>query len=637
MLINYYKKFNGALDQNGDFNLNCISATYDSKYINEIPEATFTMCYSDEKEICEQIECGCYITCNVPNGTRQYFKIWNIDIDTETDEFTIFCRQDFYDNVFSYVMHNVEGVKDVYLLDTGNVNGQQALEKLLATHPHLKAHSDITKISRAKWVDKRIGEALLGNDDNSFINRWGGELYIDKFDIYMLNRIGHDNGVQISYGKNIAGVKVQIDFDTVVTKYIPRGYNGIKLEGRTPWVISPKFNDYAEPHESIIKFEDIKVKEKESDEEGYDTIEQAREEMVRRCMDLFEYEHVDEPTLNIEVKMEYIGDTEEYKELKQLEFVDKGDIIYCKHSLLKHNTKARCIRCTWDILTQKMLTVEIGNINKNYFAIQNGINNTVNNAFDNNGNLKSSNLSGIINSTQAKLIASRQADNKHTVATIVEDVNKNSDRYGSIATGSFGMQISNRQRSNGDWEYKDFIKGGHVFGDCIDKGTIGSNGTAINLETGYCVFNNGLIGNPNAHFSFNDLHLYGKNMNIWLKDGRINFGGDKINIGADCGCNINYSTINKCNIVNSNVSNSNLSNCNVGGTKLETIKSKVNELENKSSDTSVKIDNLQQTITTLQNKNAELEKQVKELKDEIGKHNLRLIKIENKLNIVNNI
>ena len=41
--------------------------------------------------------------------------------------------------------------------------------------------SDISIINNSRLVRKNVVTALIGNDDNSFLNRWGGELDVDNF------------------------------------------------------------------------------------------------------------------------------------------------------------------------------------------------------------------------------------------------------------------------------------------------------------------------------------------------------------------------------------------------------------------------------------------------------------------------
>ena len=73
-------------------------------------------------------------------------------------------------------------------------------------------YSDITTTASARIVRKNPVEALLDNDqDNSFINRWGGELKRDNFDVKMLRNRGMNRGVVIEHKKNLLGYEGSVD------------------------------------------------------------------------------------------------------------------------------------------------------------------------------------------------------------------------------------------------------------------------------------------------------------------------------------------------------------------------------------------------------------------------------------------
>ncbi|MEG1463199.1 MAG: phage tail spike protein, partial [Anaerorhabdus sp.] len=55
-----------------------------------------------------------------------------------------------------------------------NKNGQQTLNILMEGTKY-SGQSNITKISTAYYVTKNLMEALSSDDENSFLNRWGGE------------------------------------------------------------------------------------------------------------------------------------------------------------------------------------------------------------------------------------------------------------------------------------------------------------------------------------------------------------------------------------------------------------------------------------------------------------------------------
>ena len=67
---------------------------------------------------------------------------------------------------------------------------------------------------------KNFIHALNGGEDNSFTNRWGGEIIYDNFQVIVNKRAGGDYGVQVLYGKNIEknGISEEADFQNVVTR-----------------------------------------------------------------------------------------------------------------------------------------------------------------------------------------------------------------------------------------------------------------------------------------------------------------------------------------------------------------------------------------------------------------------------------
>lgn len=69
--------------------------------------------------------------------------------------------------------------------------------------------------------------------------------------------------------------------DSLITRVIPTGYDGICISGTTPWVDSPLINNYSHVFESEQRFEDIKLKgtpnNKGENAEGFDTQEQVNE------------------------------------------------------------------------------------------------------------------------------------------------------------------------------------------------------------------------------------------------------------------------------------------------------------------------------------------------------------------------
>lgn len=95
--------------------------------------------------------------------------------------------------------------RDCFLLDIRptDKNGQDALDLMTAPNHKYQAKSDIKTLSTAYYQMKNLIEAINGSDENSFVNRWGGEILYDNYNVTIDERVGGDYGVEVLYGKNI--------------------------------------------------------------------------------------------------------------------------------------------------------------------------------------------------------------------------------------------------------------------------------------------------------------------------------------------------------------------------------------------------------------------------------------------------
>ena len=129
----------------------------------------------------------------------------------------------------------MDSAHEVFLVDsrpTGK-NGQEALDILTAGTKY-SGRSDITKASTAYYVRKNLIEALNSDDEQSFLNRWGGEILFDNYTVIINTRAGGDYDVSVAYGKNLTEIRENINLEAVCTRIVPVAYNGYTLDGQKP-------------------------------------------------------------------------------------------------------------------------------------------------------------------------------------------------------------------------------------------------------------------------------------------------------------------------------------------------------------------------------------------------------------------
>ena len=351
-MIEVYVSTNTNYKKNGDITLTPLSCYFEMG-LDGISQIELTHEYDDLGRW-EYLVNDNVIAAPTPYSDKQLFRLYKRE--KSDDEVTVYARHIFYDNLGNYLI-------DVRPTDK---NGQQALD-IMFSGTKFTAHSDITTVNTSYYVRKNIVEAIAGDDENSFINRWGGERLYDNYDVYIMRQIGSDKGVRAEFGHNLEAIEESVDDENVVTRIIPVAYNGYTLEGSEPWVDSPKIGSYAEVKGAVIEFSNIKLQEDcSTGKTGYANLTELRAALVKACEDEYA-KGIDEPTVNYNVNMVELANTVEYKDYKQLETVEVGDTIYCRHKAIKIEVKARCIRIKWNCITKENEEVELGNFLENYF------------------------------------------------------------------------------------------------------------------------------------------------------------------------------------------------------------------------------------------------------------------------------
>lgn len=456
-MIEIYLKTNTNYDKNGDITLNPTSCTYkDSENLITLEH------FIDDEGRWKYINFENVIAAE-ENGKKKLYRIYNVV--RELYSVTAYARPIFYDLI------------DKVLLDVRPTNklGQEALNIILAD-TGFTGHSNISNSNTAYYVRKNIVESLLGDEENSFINRWGGEFYCENFDIYINDRIGADNGVRVEFGYNLNEIEEDVNIEEVVTRIIPTGYDGIMLDGETPWVDSPLINKYTQPKMRVIEFSDVKVKESSDDEEGFDTIEEARAELIRQCNLLYEND-IDKPTVNYKIDMINLANTTAYKDFKMLVEVNKGDTVTCYIKHLDIDVKARVIDYERDLITGEYTYIELGNVVSNFFNEQADIQSKVNNILNSNGSVKAQTLEGTINAIQAQFKALKDVAQPQDIrAMLFEDRVEDSPTFGCMCIGTMGFEIaSSFKPGTKEWDFKTFGTGQGFYADYIVAGVLNAN------------------------------------------------------------------------------------------------------------------------------------------------------------------
>lgn len=466
-MIQIYNIENTNFDQNGDMSLFPSSASVHA-VLNGTWEVTLEH-PKDSEDRWKYIKEGAVVKMPSFNG-EQLFRITHkekSDSGISADLQPIF----------------MDAADDCFLLDVRPTDktGQQALDIMTAPNKKYTAETDITSTGTAYYQNKNLIEAINGDDENSFVKRWGGEIVYDNYKAIINRHAGSDRGVEILYGKNIAenGMKEEVDLRNVVTRIIPQAYNGYQIDVDAPWVDSPLIDKYPTVKYSTMKFEDVKMRaDAQEDDESKgviicDTPAQLEAALRKRCQEQWEA-GADKPQVTISVDMVMIEDTELYADVKGLVEVSLGDTVHCRNNNLDIVTDARVTELEWDCVNDRILSVSLGDYQFDYISNQVSINNRIESAIREDGSVIGSQVQGILDAVKTQFHALRDVAQKQDVrAMLFEDLNPDSPTFGAMCLGSMGFEIASKRTADGkDWIWSTFGTGKGFFADYIIAGTM---------------------------------------------------------------------------------------------------------------------------------------------------------------------
>lgn len=311
------------------------------------------MVVSEDDELCKEER---IVYAPTPKNGNQPFRIYDVETQIGAEK-RVKARHIFYDLLDNFL----EDVRP-----TGN--GAFALQRLLneTQYPSgFTGTSDIETSATAYWEMKNPVEALIGTDENSFVNRWGGVIDRDKFTVTMRKNGGRENAVRIRYGKNLESCGLHCNYENIVTRIMP---TGLKADGQTllklpeKYVDSEHLNDYNAPKVLRVHYSNIKVGENEGD---YKTETEACAAL--RAAAKAEFENgADLPEITGSISVVDLRQTREYEAVKALETIYPFDTLEVElpadngtMSLVSVNMQAYDYDCT----TERYTKITIGEQN----------------------------------------------------------------------------------------------------------------------------------------------------------------------------------------------------------------------------------------------------------------------------------
>ena len=511
-MIQVYAATNRDFTQNGDMTLiNCTSCELD---VTLNSTNAITLVHPIDKEgRWKYLEKECVLKVPAPNIQDQLYIVKDV-MQTE-DEITVTGVPLFL------------GTKRV-LVDVRptNANGQQALDKILEG-TQFKGHSDITARYTSHLIRTQLLDAIMSDDDNSFMSRIGGELFIDNFDIYVNDRIGIDTGYRFEYNKDITSIEDNSNTSKVLTRVMPLAH-----EGRTIpelFVDSPLIGAYKEIYEDVVAFDNYKLVSDFGEDEEYgknDLVFKTEDQLyaaLRKAVKQLYDDGLDKPTMSITFNITTLEHMEEFKGFENLLNVGLGDRVQLHYDPLNIDVTSRITAYTYDCLKEEYSSLTVGDIVDGFVEIATSTNEKLNNILNKNGTVAGSSINGTINALNTQFKAQRDvAEKQHVRAMLFEDLDPDSPTYGAMSIGTMGFEIASERTEDGrGWKWSTFGTGQGFVADQIVTGVL----SAIMIQNTAGTFQMDLSRNNGMIFRNNNQDAIKiKGNNIFMYDWKGNNG-----------------------------------------------------------------------------------------------------------------
>lgn len=190
---------------------------------------------------------------------------------------------------------------------------------------------------------------MLGGEQGSILQKYGGEWEFDRFQCKLWASRGADNAVTLRYGKNITDIKSVVDMTSVYTGIVPYWTNEEQTVTLPEKVIMSS-------HASDYPFNIIQTVDFSGDFEDPPTETQLR----NTATSYLEKNRGWVLKNNIEVSFVALWETEQYKDIAPLERVNLCDLVTVIYEPLGVNFKTKVIKTEYDVLMERYKAITLG-------------------------------------------------------------------------------------------------------------------------------------------------------------------------------------------------------------------------------------------------------------------------------------
>lgn len=195
--------------------------------------------------------------------------------------------------------------------------------------------------------------ALLGGQQGSLLDVYGGEYEFDGWAVRLLTRCGADRGVAVRYGKNLTDLTQDSNCASCYTGVVPYWKDNETI------VMAPPV--YAEGDFGYTKLMPLDLSSDFEEQPTEAELQAAGAAYVKR-------NQIGVPTVSWDVKLALLAQASGYEDVAHLEQIYLGDTVSVHFARLNVDAKARVNKIVWDCLLERYDSVSLGSVKANIAA-----------------------------------------------------------------------------------------------------------------------------------------------------------------------------------------------------------------------------------------------------------------------------
>ena len=259
------------------------------------------------------------------------------------------------------------GNRQVQHVEIESRNGPEAMQLIttgMDAHSDIELFSDITTVSSTVFEARNVLNCIAG-EQGSLLQYWGGEIKREPFKLSLLKRRGRDNVGVVRYGKDLTGLKITFDWQSIVTRCLPYADLQDGNDGKTKRIYGNSVDS-----ELISNYPDIYARHIQfTEEQGVKDLESLNKAASKYFTSV--NPSIDKPKISIELAIDKLTDSEEAKEFARLRNYGLFDTFSVYHKLYGIYVDAKITEVVYDSLNEKTKKIVAGDAKLTFYQQQN--------------------------------------------------------------------------------------------------------------------------------------------------------------------------------------------------------------------------------------------------------------------------